>query len=270
MIAAIAHLGLLDDEDISLDVAALELSALDHDGIDLAPYAAQFDAFEADLRAAEGSGDAESGAEQADILARILAGRNGFAGDNATYDAPLNADMIRVLDRRKGLPVSLSIIYVALARRLGWEAEALNTPGHVLVRIGPRESPVVIDPFHGGMVVSPLALVNLLRRSLGPDASLDQAHLTPMSNRTVLVRLLLNQATRAEQSGDAARALVLYQRMVEVAPSNGRGWWDLARLQLADGKVEDARVSLSAMLEITRDADHRALISTALEKLAGR
>lgn len=269
MIAAIAHLGLLDDEDIRLDAAALELSALDHDGIDLAPYEARFDAFEADLRAAEGTGDAESGAEQADILARVLAGQCGFSGDKAAYDAPLNADMIRVLDRRKGLPVSLSIIYVALARRLGWEADALNTPGHVLVRVGPRESQVVIDPFHEGAAVSPLALVNLIRRSLGPDAPLDQMHVAPMSNRMILVRLLLNQATRAEQGGDAARALVIYQRMVEVAPSNGPGWWDLARLQLSAGKVADARDSLSAMLEITRDADQRALISAALEKLAG-
>ncbi len=270
MIATIAHLGLLDDEEIDLDIAALELSALDHDGIDLAPYVAVLDNFEANLRAVDGTGSAGSGAEQADILARILAGRNGFVGDNATYDAPLNADMIRVLDRRKGLPVSLSIIYVALARRLSWEADALNTPGHVLVRVGTRESSVVIDPFHDGAIVSPVALVNLIRRSLGPNATLGQMHLAPMSNRMVLVRLLLNQATRAEQGGDAARALVIYQRMVEVAPSNGRGWWDLARLQLWAGKVEDARFSLCAMLEITRDADQRAIISGALEKLAGR
>ncbi|RYD82935.1 MAG: tetratricopeptide repeat protein [Sphingomonadales bacterium] len=270
MIESIAHLGLLDDEEIDLDIAALELSALDHDGIDLAPYVAALDDFESELRDADGSDSAESGAEQADVLARILAVQNGFVGDNATYDAPLNADMIRVIDRRKGLPVSLSILYVALARRLGWEAEALNTPGHVLVRVGPKDDPVVIDPFHDGAVVSPVALVNLIRRSLGPNATLDQMHLAPMSNRMVLVRLLLNQATRAEQGGDSARALIIYERMVEVAPSNGQGWWDLARLQLAAGRIEDARISLSAMLEITRDAGHRAHISAALEKLAGR
>ena len=270
MIASIAHLGLLDDEDISLDIAALELSALDHDGIDLAPYIAQLDAFEAELRMEEDIETAESGAEQADVLARILASRNGLTGDNASYDAPLNADMIRVLDRRKGLPVSLSIIYVALARRLGWLADALNTPGHVLVRVGPKDDPVVIDPFHDGVIVSPVALINLIRRSLGPNAAPEQMHLAPMSNRMVLVRLLLNQATRAEQAGDSGRALVIYQRMVEVAPSNGQGWWDLARLQLSAGRVEDARISLSAMLEITRDSDHRAHISAALEKLAGR
>lgn len=268
MIDSIAHLGLLDDEEIDLDLAALELSALDHEGIDLAPYVARLEEIEDRLH--EAAGDAVSGAEQAAILADVLAGCYGFAGDKATYDAPLNADMIRVLDRRQGLPVSLSILYVAMARRIGWSADPLNIPGHVLVRIGPPEASVVIDPFHEGMMVAPTALLNLLHRSLGTDATGDQLHVAPMTNRLVLVRLLLNQASRAEEAGDAGRALTIYERMVEVAPSNGQGWWDLARLQLGAGRIEDARISLSAMLEITRDSDSRAQISEALGALAGR
>lgn len=268
MTDSIVHLGLLDDEEIELDLAALELSALDHDGIDLAPYVARLEDIEDELH--EAAGDAASGAEQAAVLAQILAERHGFTGDKATYDAPLNADMIRVLDRRQGLPVSLSILYVAMARRLGWSADALNTPGHVLVRVGPPDAPVVIDPFHDGMVITPAALLNLLRRSLGEEGMSDQIHVAPMTNRLVLVRLLLNQASRAEQAGDSSRALAIYERMVAVAPSNGQGWWDLARLQLAAGRIEDARISLSAMLEITRDSDSRAHISAALEALSGR
>lgn len=268
MIASIAHLGLLDDEDIRLDIAALELSALDHHGIALAPYFERLDALESELAdAGEKTGSSE---EKAVLLARILAGRHGFTGDGESYDAPLNADMIRVLDRRRGLPVSLSILYVALARRLGWDADALNTPGHVLVRIGPPADSVVIDPFHDGVTVMPFALASLIRRALGPTAALDQMHVAPMSNRMVLVRLLLNQASRAEQDGDSGRAMAVYERMVEVAPAHGQGWWDLARLQLGAGRVEEARISLSAMLEITRDADTRSHVSAALAGLAGR
>lgn len=270
MIETIAYLGLLDDEEISLDIAALELSALDHEGLDIAPYVAKLSDIEAELVEAAADGDARSSAGQAEILAAVLGGRHGLSGDRDSYDAPLNADMIRVLDRRKGLPVSLSILYVAMARRLGWPADALNTPGHVLVRIGADDDPVVIDPFHGGIKVTPTVLINLIRQSLGPTAGLDRRHVAPMSNRQVLVRLLLNQATRAEQGGDNDRALTLYRRMVEVAPSLPQGWWDLARLQLAAGRVDDARTSLSAMLEVTRDGDSRARIAAALEALAGR
>lgn len=268
MTASIAHLGLLDDDDIQLDIAALELSALDHDGVALEPYLDRLDALESELAdAGETSG---TGEERAMLLARVLAERHGFTGDSDSYDAPLNADMIRVLDRRRGLPVSLSILYVALARRLGWEAHALNTPGHVLVRIGTPSDAVIIDPFHDGVLVTPLALINLIRRSLGPAAMPDEMHIAPMSNRMVLVRLLLNQATRAEHEGDSGRAMAIYERMVAAAPAHGQGWWDLARLQLGAGKVDEARISLSAMLEITRDPDTRAHVSAALEGLAGR
>ena len=269
MIASIAHLGLLDDEDIALDIAALELSALDHVGVDLDPYVTMLAAIEADVREAAARENCDTGVKQAEILAAILGGRHDLCGDIQTYDAPLNADMIRVLDRRKGLPVSLSILYVAMARRLGWDADALNTPGHVLVRIGAPEDSVVIDPFHRGATVTPIALMNMIRRMLGPEAPVGQTHLASMTNRGVLVRLLLNQATRTERDGDTRRALVIYGRMVEVAPSNGQGWWDLARLQLSERRIEDARGSLSAMLEITRDSDSRAHITAALAALAG-
>ena len=116
MIPAISHLGLLDDEDILLDLAALELSALDHEGTSLDPYIDLLKDLED--RLASAAGTASHGIRQGEILAELLAGDYGFAGDRETYDAPLNADMIRVLDRRRGLPVSLSILYVALARRI--------------------------------------------------------------------------------------------------------------------------------------------------------
>lgn len=268
MIDDIAHIGLLDDEEIELDIAALELSALDHPGIDLQPYFDQLDELEAELR--DEDGDAATGGDQADALAGLLAGRHGFSGDRESYDAPLNGDMIRVLDRRRGLPVSLSILYVALARRLGWIAEALNTPTHMLVRVGPLASPVLIDPFHGGVAIDDATLGNLLRQSLGPSARPDPSHVAPLQNRLVLVRLLLNQALRAEQAGDTGRAIIIYERIVEVAPSHAQGWWDLARLQIGEGRSEEARGSLSAMLEVTRDADVRVQVVAALEALSGR
>lgn len=268
MIASIAHIGLLDDEEIELDIAALELSALDHPGVDLQPYFDQLDDLEAELR--EEDGDAETSAEQADALSDLLAERHGFSGDSENYDAPLNGDMIRVLDRRKGLPVSLAILYVALARRLGWIAEVLNTPSHVLVQLGPLASPILIDPFHDGLAVDDQTLDNLLRQALGPSVRRDPSHVAALPNRLVLVRLLLNQALRAEQGGDISRGIAIYERIVEVAPSHAQGWWDLARLQLGEGRTEEARGSLSAMLEVTRDADTRAQVVAALEGLSGR
>ncbi len=91
------RLGLIDEDDIALDAAALSLAALDHPGTDLAPYHDLLDAIEARLHGV--GGGAETPAERADALAEVLADEFGFGGDAETYDDPANADLLSVLDR---------------------------------------------------------------------------------------------------------------------------------------------------------------------------
>ncbi|HEV2079555.1 MAG TPA: transglutaminase-like domain-containing protein [Allosphingosinicella sp.] len=262
MLEEIVHLGLVDDEEIALDAAALELAALDHPRVSLTPYLKALDDFtERVSRQPQG---AAPGA-RAGALAAVLFEEEGFRGDRETYDDPANADLIEVMNRRRGLPVSLSILYVAVARRLGWAADALNTPGHVLVRLGPEHAPLIVDPFNGGATVGAQQLASLLGDA--PEVALQ--HLAPMSNRLVLVRLLMNQATRAERAGRPQRALSLYQRITTVAPEHGHGWWERARIELVLREVEPARASLAAMLEVTRDPQMRLHVGAALDALGG-
>lgn len=266
----IGYIGLLEDEDIELDSAALALSSLDHEGRDIEPYLDQLRHISEAVEAAceqRLDEDLASGEAQGALLAEVIGETLGFAGDRDSYDAPLNADMIRVLDRRRGLPVSLSILYVAAARRMGWRSDALNTPSHVLVSIGPEGAPALIDPFNGGRLVTPEQLLALLEQVSGAGGWPSEVHVAPMSNRMTLVRLLLNQASRAEQAGDTIRAKALYERMTVMAPDHDAGWWELARLQLVHREVDAARASLGAMLEVTRDTERRAHIHAALAQL---
>jgi regulator of sirC expression with transglutaminase-like and TPR domain len=257
--------GLVDDSEIDLDLAALSLSELDHPGIDVSPYIELLQ--EIGSRVREVGAHASTAIAQSQALAAVFHGEFGFAGDVASYDVPLNGDLIRVLDRRKGLPVSLSILYVAAARRMGWAAQALNMPGHVMVRIGDAGA-VVIDPFNKGALVNHDQMVALLMNAAAAGETVSAENAGPMTNRNVLVRLLMNQASRAERGGDSDRAMTLYRRMTLVAPENPDGWWALARLQLGDGLVDEARRSLSAMLEITREPARRALVTATLEAIA--
>jgi regulator of sirC expression with transglutaminase-like and TPR domain len=265
---AVAQLGLLDDDAIPLDVGALRLAALDHPRIDLNPYVELLG--DITERVVTLGTVATSAQARAKILARVFAVEFGFAGDRESYDDPDNADLVRVIDRRLGLPVSLTILYVAAARRMGWQADVLNTPGHVLGRLGSATEPVLIDPFNGGAIVELHGLASLMQRMLGPTAVPTQEHLSPMSNRSTLVRLLMNQASRAEAAGNLRRALTLFERMTVIAPDHGHAWWERARLQLLDGDDAGARSSLSAMLEVTRDATIRLHICAALDALARR
>jgi regulator of sirC expression with transglutaminase-like and TPR domain len=265
MIEQIAHLGLIDEAEIELDKAALEIAALDHPKAALAPYLALLDDAAARLQAR--GARAHGAGLQGDALAEVLGVELGFHGDTETYDDPANADLIRVLDRRRGLPVALSILYVALARRLGWTAHALNTPRHVLVGIGQPDA-LLVDPFNRGAFVGREQLAGLLGVALERLDAVAPAQVMPMSNRSVLVRLMMNQATRAELAGRDRRALVVMRRITTVAPSHPPGWWTRARLERSQGDLAAARRSLSAMLETTRDPQVRAQVVGALEELA--
>ena len=261
----LANLGLVDDADIVMDEAALTLALLDHDGTDPAPYEDVLSDIASRLEeVGRGARDASA---RARCLSQVLAEEFGFSGDGETYDDPANADLIRVIDRLRGLPVSLSILYVAAARRIGWTAEILNLPGHVLVMVGHDAAPVVIDPFRGGVRMDVAVMASLL--AAGADGvAASVRHVAAMPNRAILVRLLLNQATRAERAGQGRRALTLYRRMTAVAPDHPHPWWERARLELVDGDVAAARSSLAALLEITREPELRRRVADILASLA--
>ncbi|WP_097063009.1 transglutaminase-like domain-containing protein [Sphingomonas guangdongensis] len=257
------RLGLMEEEDILLDQAALTLALIDQPGTDLSLCDDLLDAIETRLDLV--GRDAETSAERADAMSAVLVGEFGFEGGADTYDDPANADLIRVLVRRRGLPVSLSILWVAMARRLGWAAHVLDVPGHVLVLIGGEADPVIVDPFAGGERVDADRLAAMLEAFGGTGRAVTRV--AAMPNRAVLVRLLQNQASRAEQAGKGRRALELYERMTAVAPAYAHAWWEKARLELVDDRVEAARSSLSSVLEVTRDAGLRERVASMLHTL---
>jgi regulator of sirC expression with transglutaminase-like and TPR domain len=265
MVDDIAYLGLVDETEIELDKAALEIAALDHPRARVSRYLALLEQIAERLRARGGT--SRTPAAQAEALAEVLGADFGFEGDRDTYDDPANADLIRVLDRRRGLPVALAILYVALARRLGWTAHALNTPGHVLVGVGQPRA-LLIDPFNRGALVGREQFATLFLAAGGRPAQASES-VAPLSNRGVLTRLMMNQVTRAERTRRLPRALAVLERVTTVAPDYSLGWWERARVEQALGDPAAARLSLSSMLETTRDPDLRSHVMNALDALSG-
>lgn len=261
----VTSIGLIEDEDILLDLASLALSNLDHENTDIAPYLERLE--EIEDRVCDEGRIAVLPRERAAVLSRVLHGEFGFVGDTEAYDASVNADFSQVLDRKRGLPIALSILYVAMARRVGWSAYVLNLPGHVLVQIGER-SPVVIDPFAGGSLVSEGKVAAIRRAYLGEEGGGSALSVLRMSNRDVLARLLNNQAVRAASANDPHRALDVYRRITQVAPGVLDAWQKLARLQLGFNDVAGARESLFAMSEVAPDKKTRDRIMDAFEALS--
>lgn len=260
----VASIGLIENEDILLDLAALALSHLDHESTDLAPYLQELEKIE-DRLCHEGR-SAVLARERAAVLSRVLHGEFGFVGDAETYDAPANADFICLLDRKRGLPITLSILYVAMARRAGWSADVLNLPGHVLVQLGEKD-PVLIDAFAGGRLVARETIAKIFGAYIGKEVGASARTVVRMSNREILARLLNNQAVRAENESNPRRALEVYRRITQVAPGVLDAWQGRARLELASNDLAAARASLFAMSEVAPDKETRDRVMGAFEAL---
>lgn len=199
---------------LDLFEAALALSAAHQDeAVDLLPYrqhVAAMTAALADLVHRRGA--------TAEALAEIIARSYAYRGDSETYDDLQNADIVRVVERRKGLPVALSILYLHLAREQGWDAEGLAFPGHFLIRVGIDGARHVVDPFHDGVVRDAADLRGLLRQVLGPEAELLPAHFDTVSDRDVLLRLENNVRLRLARREDWTGAAASLDRMLAIAP----------------------------------------------------
>jgi regulator of sirC expression with transglutaminase-like and TPR domain len=226
-----------DDAAIPMGETALCLAALDHKGLDLEPYRRHLVQLASD--AASSMKELRRGMSESEAAARVLADtistRHGYAGDNETFDDPQNADMIRVIDRRRGLPVALGIIYLDVAHRLGLPAHGLNTPGHFLLQIGEGEQARVLDPFNGGVLLSFEEL-----RPWPPAATIADTDYGPVSRREVLLRLLNNVRTRALAGKDMVRTLTILERMVLVSPKQAELWLDLSRANESVGNLKSA------------------------------
>ena len=264
-------LALLDDDAIQLDEAALALAALDrnalHDPERLAPYRTRFAYMAAQLLAR--AANVVSNHERAELLRDLIAREHHLSGDEICFEEEAGADIMALLDKGRGLPVTLSIVYVAIARKVGWRAVALGVPGHVLIRIGDEPGAVFQDPFDDGRILDDRGLKRVLARVLGANAAPDPAYLAPMDNRATLVRLVTNQAARARRQGDLPRALVLHERMTTFAPGHTALWWERARIEQHLGRLRQARASLVAMRETTRDPALIGRLEAALSALAG-
>ena len=258
----LATIGCQNEADIRLDEAALHLAAADRPKADLRPDIAWLESLAARLPTA-----LTTAAQRADALVTLLAVQEGFTGDTEDYDAPRNADLISVLARRRGLPIALAILYIGMARRAGWSARVLALPGHVLAAVEGEAGMTLIDAFAAGRTVEPSELPSLAT-TLARGQPLRSGDAALLTNRETLVRLVMNQASRARQSGDVPRALTLYRRLTLVAPGLPALWWERARLEQLSGDLGAARRSLAAMRETTRDPALSDRIRQAYEALA--
>ena len=178
--------------------------------------------------------------EKAEALSDLLAARHGYLGDTDTYDDLANANLIRVIERRRGLPVALGVIWLHAARAAGWEAHGVDFPAHFMIALQGKSTQIVLDVFHGGVAMGARDLRPLLKRIEGENAELRPGLLLPMNARQVLLRLQNNIAGRRMQAGDLDGALACIEDMLRVAPDQAELWRQAAMLNQQLDRVSAA------------------------------
>jgi regulator of sirC expression with transglutaminase-like and TPR domain len=133
------------------------------------------------------------------ILNEYLYDEQGFTGNRQQYDDPRNSFLNEVLDRRTGIPITLAVVYLEIARRAGVQVTGVNFPGHFLLRAPDEHARlhysgdfVIVDPFHGGALLSEVDCREMLRQHVGDEAAFDSDLLQPATRREIVVRMLVN------------------------------------------------------------------------------
>ena len=151
-------------------------------------------------------------------LARFLFEEEGFRGNPEDYYDPRNSFLNDVLDRRFGIPITLSVVYIAVAAGAGLEAAGVGLPGHFVVRAERRGRHRLLDPFHGGELLDQAGCEALVARVRPGGGPLDPRWLAPVNTRQIFVRMLSNLKAVYAALGNWARALAAVERILLLVP----------------------------------------------------
>ena len=202
------------EQEIPLAEAALWISAEARPEIDVPHWLNEID------RIAERIGARLDGSEvplaQVEVLNQGFFEQEGFGGNEADYANANNSFLDVVIDTRKGIPITLSILYIEIAKRLGIPAQGVGFPGHFLVKVEKEGTSILVDPFFG-RILGPDDCEDLLRRVAGDEASLTPAMLEPTPNREILQRVLRNLKLLHLRNKKFEDALSCSDRIVDLA-----------------------------------------------------
>jgi len=272
--AALREIAAQGDEDIDLAEAALVLASFDHPAADLKVYRDHLKALAKAVRDAadeQGLGADAAPEDMAETLRRVLAEEFRYTGDEETYNDLDNANFMRVIERRKGLPVSLGILYLFAARAQGWSAAGLNFPGHFLIRLESSDGQrVIVDPFYNGRSLEIRALRELLKVVRGAAEELDASHYQPVTNREILIRLQNNVKTRRLEQNEVAGALEALDSLQTLDPANGSFWREAGVMHMRLGHLKHAVESFEAFVARTPDGPDRRKIADVVKELRER
>ena len=262
---AFAAIAALPDEEIEIDRAALLIAAEEYPELELERYLGQLDRIATRVldRLFPDAGPRETIARINDVLFQ----EDGFHGNVGEYYDPRNSYLNDVLDRRTGIPITLSTVYIEVARRIGFALDGVGFPGHFLVQHSLGEEPLLIDPFAAGRILTPEDCQARLDRTYGRRVKLEPDFLRASSRRRILFRLLNNLKSIYVRRHDSRRALAAVERMLLLIPDAHQELRDRGILLSQTGRPMEALAELARYRRLLPAAEDGERIDNLIERL---
>ncbi len=235
------------EEDLDLGRAALLVAGEEYPGLDVEDHLRTLDRYAAEVRSLTHEG--MTSVERAGVLGSYLFGELGFQGNSEDYYNPENSFFNRVLERQRGIPITLSLLFIEVARRVGVRCRGVGMPGHFLV--GLEGEDVYFDPFNGAPALTPDDCRRLAGQLFGDRMSWNDGYLAPCTKYEFLFRILNNLKIVYERNDAPQKALGVSQRMALVNPEAKYLHRDIA---VHHYQLQQYRAAIASLENYLRDA----------------
>ena len=253
------------DEDIDLARAALYIAGQEFPDLDVDQYLSMLD-FHAQ-EAERYIGNSQDLQTRIDLLSEFLFVYRGFHGNQEDYYDPQNSYLNQVLDRRTGIPITLSLVYMEVARRLGMVFEGIGLPGHFIMRTGPPDQELYVDAFNGGQRLSTADCERLIDNMFQGRLQFREEHLLPYSKKVFLERMLTNLKRSYGRMGDYRRSLSAADLIAMIDPDSGSNLKERAGLYYSLGLYRLAIRDLESYLGANPKAEDAESIRQHIRRI---
>jgi regulator of sirC expression with transglutaminase-like and TPR domain len=254
---------------LDLGRAALAIARPDYPQLDVDAYLGRIDALAAEVDK-HLTGDESDLHRSIAALSYVLFRKNGYRGNRDEYFDAKNSFLNEVIDRRTGIPITLSVLYMEVARRVDLPLSGVGFPGHFLVKYSDGQQEIVIDPFNGGDIKSSENLRQLLSGLYGSRVPWTTRLLDAVTKRQIVRRMLNNLKFIYLKQRDFVKALTALDRMMIADPSLAEDLRERGAVYQALECFPQAKADLENYLKLAPDAPDAGEIKEQLAALASR
>ena len=257
------------DGRLDLARAALTIAQWEYPALEVEAYLERLDGL---ARGVDGSRRSTDPLGRLHRLREYLFVEQGFAGNHEDYYDPRNSFLNDVLDRRQGIPITLSLVLIEVGKRLGLAVEGIGLPGHFIAGARLDDSQIFLDPFNGGALLTPESCEKLVGRVLGRKVTLTEEHYAPVSGRQLLGRMLANLKGVYWQRQAWDKVVGVIDRLLVLDPKAAGEWRDRGIAWSNMGEIQRGLADWERYLtEFPNTQDHEAVkghLRKARQKLA--